>query len=304
MQNPWRSLQAFPSFCAVPFAWRERTGELFPAFRSLFLDSTAAIAACQCKPSRCPDIPLTIDDITGLELNLPRLGRTLAKTLGLVPKFAQLPPPATFQFGAWSADAVPAILTVQYLFPYFRRALAEVAALLTGPFILVAPTNDFFDAQCQVILDSHRAAFFPLETTVIIKPDGTLHPVKPPGELFAQFTPQPKEIDQTVAQRAFALIQQLEVDSATKPPTPLTVFRLYCIEEMSMERIALKCGCSIGTVANRLNLIRTRTRMEPQALRRISIHMSKMETDITDPRAERINRKRLIADNDHDEPQQ
>lgn len=242
--SPWRSLLAFPSFSAVPSAWRERTGDLFPAFQGLFLDKgttkadiythcdlcgcahkvilrhdgTAAIAACQCKPPKCPDTPLTIGDITGLELNLPRLGRTLAKTLGLVPKFAQLPPPATFQFGAWSTDAVPAILTVQYLFPYFRRALAEVAALLSGPFIFVAPTNDFFDAPCQVIMDSHRAAFFPLETTVIIKPDGTLQPVRPPGELFAQFTPQPKEIDQTVGERAVALIEKLESERPLPHP--------------------------------------------------------------------------------------
>ena len=59
-----------------------------------------------------------------------------------------------------------------------------------------------------------------------------VHPI--PGELFARFTPEPKfEPGEDVARQAFALVEQLDSDIASKPPTPMSVFRLYCMEGLS-----------------------------------------------------------------------
>ncbi len=61
--------------------------------------------------------------------------------------------------------------------------------------------------------------FFPLDTTTVLTDDGRLLPAKPLGELFARFTPQPKEMDEDIASRVVALVSQFDA------PT-LTAFRL------------------------------------------------------------------------------
>ncbi len=111
--------------------------------------------------------------------------------------------------------------------------------------------------------------------------------------------PEPGEpMPEDVARRAFALVQQLDPQSRMKTPSVLTVFRLYCMEEMAADRIARKCGCSKGTVISRLRLIRQKTGVDPEALRRLSPHLEKMEQDMADSRAEHIHRKRMIYDHD------
>jgi hypothetical protein len=80
-----------------------------------------------------------------------------------------------------------------------------------------------------------KAAFFPLETSVLLADDGCLCPAKSPGELFAQFTPQSKEVDQDVARKVMGIVSTLDIGD---PPTLLRVFRLYCIEGLSMAQVA------------------------------------------------------------------
>ena len=83
---------------------------------------------------------------------------------------------------------MPAILTIQVCRAAFRPVVAELVPRLHGPFILLAPTSDHFDAPCQELLAHARGAFFALEATVLLAENGHLLPVIPPGELFAQFT--------------------------------------------------------------------------------------------------------------------
>jgi DNA-directed RNA polymerase specialized sigma24 family protein len=81
-----------------------------------------------------------------------------------------------------------------------------------------------------------------------------------------------------------------------KAPSVLTVFRLYCMEELTSDQIARKTGCSKTTVVSRLRLIRKKIGVDPASLRRFSSHLQKIEQDISDSRAEHIHRKRLIYD--------
>ena len=55
-------------------------------------------------------------------------------------------------------------------------------------------------------------------------------------------------VDVNVAQAAFALMVKLDATGKQKAPTPLTVFRHYCIEGLSAEKAASKCRCSKATV--------------------------------------------------------
>jgi hypothetical protein len=151
-------------------------------------DGTGAVAACHCDPPNCPDFELTIEDITPLELDRPKLGRALCRALLLNTKPADLGLPYTTQIGSWSANPVPAFLTIQTDEGVFRRVVAELVATLNQHFILLAPTGDHMDAHSAAHLARVKAAFFPLETTVTLKPDGTLVAARPPEQLFAQFS--------------------------------------------------------------------------------------------------------------------
>src|SRR5260370_9544871 len=154
--NPWHAFEDIPGQIALEPAWSQRMGDNYPLFKNLFLkpspvlatvfpcphrcgcthsviprhDGTGVVAVCRCQPETCPDIPLTIDQITGFEIDWPKLGRVLSRTFGLNTKFLTLSPPDTAQFGSWSTDAVPAVITIQVFPSTFRQAVAEVATKL------------------------------------------------------------------------------------------------------------------------------------------------------------------------------
>lgn len=325
--SPWSSLEALPGLIALSRVWHARLDGMFERVKALILqeNSTLAqllpcprgcglahdivcrsdgslVATCYGDPNRPQEIPLTVADITPLEVSWSRLGRALCQALGLDSRFRTLQPPNTIQFGAWSADAVPAVLTIQAYPCAFRRVVSELVAELRTPFMLFAPTSSHLDVPSLGYLTGARAAFFPLDSTVLLTGDGRLCPAKSPGELFAQFTPQPKETDEEVARRAFALVRTLDSERPMKPPTLLTVFRLYCMEEMSAAEIGRRFRCSKATVISRLNLIRQRTGADPENLRRLCVWLDKVAEDASDPRASRIRRRRLISD-DQDQPE-
>jgi hypothetical protein len=322
MHSPWLSLESIPSLVALEATWRRLVGEQFEPFKALCLqpaswtvrrypcpghcgcdhlviprhDGTGALAACRCDPPSCPDIALSLQEITPLEVSRSRLGRALCAAFGFERHFAELDIPNTFQFGAWSTACVPAFLTVQAQSSGFRRVVAELAARLRRPFLLFAPTSDFVDAPAQAILQNHNAGFFALDTHVILTEQSTLQPTCSPGEMFSWFTPQPKEADQDLARRAFALVENLDTEKPLRPPSLLTVFRYYCIEELSATSIARKCRCSKPTVLRRLALIQTRTGLDPQQLRRLSPHIANLEDSLADSRAAEIHRQTLIEE--------
>lgn len=104
-------------------------------------DRASAVAVCCCNPSNCPDIPLTMEDVTPLELDWRKLANAITTAFGLTPTVASLAPPATLQVGSWSPQAIPVILTIQSDPQDFRAAVSELAAQLRQPFILSANSN-------------------------------------------------------------------------------------------------------------------------------------------------------------------
>jgi len=252
------------------------------------------IGRCRCRHWNCEDLSLTEQDITLWELNWPKLARAICQALGLTSKFEEFGP-NTAQIGTWSTDAVPAFLTIQWDEREFRHVVASLVARQQGPFILFAPTSTHMDATSQSYLANAGAEFFSLETHLNLTEHGTFQPTKAPGEIFARFRPDPKEeMDEDEARRIFAIIEKLEAESRRKAPSALTVFRIYCMEEMSAQEVSRKCHCSKATIINRLNLIHAGTGVHPKELRRLSMHFAKIEDDITDSRAKSIHRKSAI----------
>ena len=184
----------------------------------------------------------------------------------------------------------------------FRMMVNALVARLRQPFILLAPTSRHLDASARELLGNVGAGFFPLETCVRFTAQGLLDAMQTPGELFSRFTAQPaQDLPEDVARQAFALVQQLDYEERLKPPSVLTVFRLYCIEELSAAQIARRTHVSKATVLRRLQMIQSKIRIEPRALRRVSTHFNKIEEDLADSRAEHIHRRRLIYDQEEGE---
>lgn len=96
-----------------------------------------------------------------------------------------------------------------------------------------------------------------------------------------------------VARSAFALLQKLELDAPLKAPSVLTVFRLYCVDGFSAERVARKCRCAKGTVMSRLRFIEERTGMKPEQFRAMSGHLQQIDNDLRDSGAREIYRRGL-----------
>ncbi|HEY5909661.1 MAG TPA: hypothetical protein VJA21_03550 [Verrucomicrobiae bacterium] len=213
----WGSLEVIPSLAALASVWHDAWGDQFPPFKRLCLeqapwtvltvpcqrncgcfhsviprhDRTAAIGVCCCEPPACPDITLTIDDITPLKINRQKLGRAIARAFQCETRWTKLGPRFTTQIGSWSSNAVPVILTIQYAPSHLRQTVAELVATIRKPFILFAPTAAFTDAKSTQLLQTAGAEFFPLESTVALAANGTLQPLRDPTDLFTRFSSRP-----------------------------------------------------------------------------------------------------------------
>ena len=290
--SPWPCLEALPGLIALPRVWRARLGAAHERMQALILQESpnlaqllpcprgcglahdivsrpdgSLMATCCGDPSQPQEIPLTLADITPMEVSWSKLRRVLCEALGLHDKPAALAPPNTIQIGAWPADGMPAILTIQVCRATFRHVVAELAARLQGPFILLAPTSDHFDAPCQELLAHARAGFFPLETTVLLGENGRLRPVKPPGELFAQFTPSRKETDESEAARVFRLFGELLGMGTDLVAPPARVFDLMVFKKITKAETALECRCVASLITKRVALIEKQFAMPIERLR-------------------------------------
>lgn len=94
-----------------------------------------------------------------------------------------------------------------------------------------------------------------------------------------------------VARSAFALLQRLDADKHGRKPTLLTVFRLYCVDGLSAEQVAVKCRCAKATVLNRLRIIEERTGTKADGFRAVSGHLARLEDEFNDSRARGIYRQ-------------
>ncbi len=322
MNGAWRSLEEVRGLAAVAAEWRQHTGAEFEAFKAGFLQKAGRNArsvpcprkaGCThevhprgrgfvgvCKDDEgtgCDDILLTKEEVEVWEVNLGRLGRAIAQALKCDAKDAKLGLDGTRQIASLGDAPLPILLTVQHDGDGFGDVVAQLVARFPEGFVLLAPTSRFCTAAATELLGRVKAGFFSLEAHVALLASGKLHAPKSGGELFAGFLPQQKEpVPEDVARQAFRLIEQLDSDEVIKPPTVLTVFRLYCVKEMTTDQVRQKCRCSHGTVINRLELIRKKTGMKPDELRRFSSQFEHIEDDIRESKATHIQRKRMIDD--------
>jgi hypothetical protein len=97
-----------------------------------------------------------------------------------------------------------------------------------------------------------------------------------------------------VARAAFAFLVSLDAEG--KPPTPVTVFRLYCVEGYSADAVARKCRCGKATVIRRLRFIEAVTKTRPEQFRAMSGHLQQMDDDLRASGAREIYRRGLVSE--------
>ena len=103
----------------------------------------------------------------------------------------------------------------------------------------------------------------------------------------------PAPVTADVARSAFALLVKLEAQGIHKPPPPLTVFRLYCVDGFSADQVARKCRCAKGTVMSRLRFIEEVTHTKAEDFRAMSGHLQQMDDDLNASGARNIHRQGL-----------
>ena len=97
-----------------------------------------------------------------------------------------------------------------------------------------------------------------------------------------------------MVRQAWGLLERLDDG---KEPSLVRVFRLYGKMEKTAEQVADACGCSKGTVINRLAAITKKTGLKPADLRRLSAHIGKVESELESSPAKHIHRRGLVHDN-------
>jgi hypothetical protein len=164
--------------------------------------------------------------------------------------------------------------------------------------MLFAPTSNHLDVPSLGYLTGVRAAFFPLDSTVLLNGDGHLCPVKAPEELFAQFTPERKQADETaalqIARAAYAIAWRLRDNARTRTAKLFDVFQFYVVQALTVAAVAKRCDCTEETIFVRLKALRQAFGRHPRELRQYSSHFEQIEKSMSDPRARHINRRGAI----------
>ncbi len=107
-------------------------------------------------------------------------------------------------------------------------------------------------------------------------------------------------VSEEVARSAFALLHKLDLDAPLKAPSALTVFRLYCVDGFSADRVARKCRCGKATVIRRLQFIEARTGMKPDQFRAMSNHLQRIDDELRESGAREIYRRGLSGSTPED----
>ncbi len=293
----WLGLEAVPGGKALLTTWKEHVGGEMEAFRSLFLRGHPeepadqvpcpwgcgclhkVVAAekgswqgvCQCEPRRCETYRVQPEERIPLELDWGKMGEALCGAFGCRVQAMQLGVYNLRQIGAWSPEAVPVLLGLCTSGPELLHGVGVVTARLGQPFILLVPTGRHVGMGAKELLKGTGSGVFTLEEQLGLDEAGRLVCGEAPGKVFAEVTPlRPDPSAEEVARRTFFVLQAEEERGRRQGPTLYRVFDLYCVRNLPIRRVARQCGCSSGTVANRLKELRAKTGADPGSIRRVS----------------------------------
>ena len=197
----WHSLERVSGLQAVPAFWAEYVGPHFELLRP-HLCATDIVggaypcphpspghcprrivdygdgnyaALCQDPYKVCPDVPLHARDVVVQELNIGGLMQKLAAPIGFRWQAPVRRGDCTWAIGTslrGETQRQPVFLIVLPAAIRFRAALERLILDVSGPFVIVAPTNSHRSAEVQEHLQRRGLSFLAMEDHVGLADDG------------------------------------------------------------------------------------------------------------------------------------
>lgn len=289
------------------------------------------VAACQCARWDCGDFPLAREEALVWSLDRGTLGRAVAAALELERTRPETGSNAAlFELGRSRVRSLPLFLGLGAP-PVLAQEVLELAARRPEPFLLLTPgeaKDELLDralrqsAGAQASLcawccpepggflrcDGAGKEFIRRQLASLAQAgssDRAFELVRREiaalrGDLAAARSPA-EPLPEDAARQAFALVKALDSETGIRRGSVYTVFRLYCLEGLSAEQVAKRCGCSKGTVINRLRRIERQTGLKPDRLRVHSGQFEAIEESLSDSRARRIHRRGALDQPDEEE---
>ena len=185
----WETLEAVSDLAATDLEWRWRLGTDY-GFAKAFLVSRGQTAGSYPCPAQghhghrhriihdgdgdyagacefCGESSHSQDDVCIYGFNATKLGKIVASAFGLQPADGDVPDVVkTYRVGTYVPRVgrrVPVFLTLQTRRKGFQGAADRIAAIETGPFILMAPTATLFQPESESILKRRNAYFVSLQ---------------------------------------------------------------------------------------------------------------------------------------------
>jgi hypothetical protein len=292
-------------------------------------------AICDCEEAGCDPILLRAEDLIVYALNGEMVATAVREALQFdESERGDVGESRSCLIGTWGVRRSRVFFYVPLSENGLLNEIDRLCLVSSEPFILLTPTSRFCTPMVQRALRRHGSAQMGLAGVVALTEPGQLEltPSAKPivkallgdfGKRIAEGTPleraihrvekklntiaknrAPSEsaaISEDVARQALEIVKKLDTGRPMKKPSLLTVFRLYCINEMSAAQIAGQCGCSKGTVIDRLNVLANRVGMPLAQLRTYSPQFERTEKEIDDWRARRIDRQDLAHGSEDDD---
>lgn len=213
-QRVWAALESIPDLGAVEAEWRAHLAVEFQSFSSL-LRSSGSLAkshpclasdpcgcqhavvrhghsdfegVCCCDPVQCDPQPLTRVELSIRSVDARVLGAAVGAALGLKAAHEVVTGlHQTWRIGVYSPIAgrrFPVYLTAQAESDDLRVVAESLAARAGDPLILVAPTRDLFDSECEAMLKGGRGHFVALSEDFHLDERGTVTSRRPVTEIM------------------------------------------------------------------------------------------------------------------------
>jgi hypothetical protein len=303
--------------------------------RVVFETPDEVSAICDCEEAGCDPILLDAADLIVHALNGKRIAASIRQAFQFdESENGDIGESHSCLVGTWGVRRSRVFFNVPISENGLLNEIDRLCVASPEPFVLLTPTSRFCTPMVQRALRRQGNAQVALSGVVALTPDGRLEliPAAKPlietflgdfGKRITEGTPleraihrveeklnaiaknrAPSEsaaISEDVARQAFEIVKKLDTGRPMKKPSLLTVFRLYCINERSAAQIADQCGCSKGTVIDRLNVLANRVGMPLAQLRTYSPQFERTEKEIDDWRARRIDRQDLAHGSEDDD---
>jgi hypothetical protein len=293
--------------------------------RVIIHSASKIVAACRCQDG-CLDgvLELTPKDLMLWKVDATKLCEAIGSAFGLERHGNRVSNDTiTRRIGNWGKTQSPVFFCQPTSQAKVLEEMEALFAATNGRFILVVPTPAYLTREVESALTRHRCIAIPLSDVLAITGEGlvVMKSIAPILQEFecrlgedtngmakvmekigrevamirkqTQTKTDNEPLDENVARQVFAVIQQMEDEGESRKAPLIKVFRLYCMQNLTRDEVAKRCGCVPSLISLRLKQLEQRMGRKPSELRQFSSQFERMADSMSDPRAKKINRRQL-----------